>query len=181
MHCQNSEDTIMDGYVVPQYGTVNFIAGDMGLDPKVWEDPMSFKLERFLSDENDGKTFDITRSKEIKMIPFGAGRRICPGHALAMLHLEYFVANPVWSFEWKAVDGDDFNMEAKQGAYAGNSVPKGRKNTSKVLVPNPENTENNSASGNQQSPRKKQEHNKPEQQTNPRRQPVAPLTASLHP
>ncbi|KAK6232600.1 hypothetical protein SCA6_002673 [Theobroma cacao] len=115
MHCQNSEDIIMDGYVVPQYGTVNFIVGDMGLDPKVWEDPMPFKLERFLSDENDGKTFDITRSKEIKMIPFGAGRRICPGHALAMLHLEYFVANPVWSFEWKAVDGDDFNMEAKQG------------------------------------------------------------------
>ncbi|WRX22824.1 Cytochrome P450 - like 10 [Theobroma cacao] len=112
---KNSEDIIMDGYVVPQYGTVNFIVGDMGLDPKVWEDPMSFKLERFLSDENDGKTFDITRSKEIKMIPFGAGRRICPGHALAMLHLEYFVANPVWSFEWKAVDGDDFNMEAKQG------------------------------------------------------------------
>ena len=51
--------------------------------------------------------FDITGSKEIKMMPFGAGRRICPAFALAMLHLEYFVANLIWQFQWNPVEGDD--------------------------------------------------------------------------
>lgn len=56
----------------------------------------------------------ITGSREIKMMPFGAGRRICPGLGLAMLHLEYYVANLVWNFEWKAVDGDNVDLSEKQ-------------------------------------------------------------------
>ncbi|KAK6243720.1 hypothetical protein QUC31_010129 [Theobroma cacao] len=109
-----TEDVVLNGYLVPKNGTVNFMIGDMGWDQKLWEDPMSFKPERFLGTDNkDGEGFDITGSKEIKMIPFGAGRRICPGYALAILHLEYFVANLVWHFEWKAVDGDNVNMEEK--------------------------------------------------------------------
>ncbi|OMO62924.1 Cytochrome P450 [Corchorus olitorius] len=81
-----THDVDFNGYMVPRNGT-------MGLDPNVWENPMEFKPERFLIDE---KAFDISGNKEIKMMPFGAGRRrICPGHVLAMLHLEYFVANLV--------------------------------------------------------------------------------------
>ncbi|XWS58689.1 hypothetical protein CRYUN_Cryun08bG0056400 [Craigia yunnanensis] len=67
---------------------------EMGLDPNVWEDPMAFKLERFLNSDSS-EEFDITGSKEIKMMPFGARRRICLGIGLAMLYLEYFVANLV--------------------------------------------------------------------------------------
>ncbi|MBA0632045.1 hypothetical protein Godav_000862 [Gossypium davidsonii] len=93
-------------------GTMNFMIGDMGMDPKVWEDPMSFKPERFVMSAEDGEGFDITGSKEIKMMPFGARRRICPGYVLALLHLEYFVANLVWNFEWKA--GGDINMEEQR-------------------------------------------------------------------
>ncbi|CAI0475481.1 unnamed protein product [Linum tenue] len=69
------------------------MVAEMGWDPKVWEDPMAFKPERFL--EGGG-------GKEIKMMPFGAGRRMCPGYTLAMLHLEYFVANLVRNFKWEA-------------------------------------------------------------------------------
>ena len=71
---------------------------EMGRDPRVWQDPMVFNPERFLGGGNgrEFEDFDITGSREIKMMPCGAGRRICPGLGLAMLHLEYFVANLAW-------------------------------------------------------------------------------------
>ncbi|KAL4303493.1 hypothetical protein GQ457_10G014720 [Hibiscus cannabinus] len=110
-----TEDTVLGGFKVPKNGTINFMVADMGWDPNVWEDPMAFKPERFLKagDFND-ELFDITGSREIKMMPFGAGRRICPALGLALLHLEYFVANLIWKFEWKAIDGDSISLEEKQ-------------------------------------------------------------------
>ncbi|KAG5252093.1 hypothetical protein OIU78_011126 [Salix suchowensis] len=111
-----TQDTILDGFRVPKNGSVNFMVAEMGWDAKVWEDPMMFKPERFMNSDNsiDVEAFDITGSKEIKMMPFGAGRRICPGYGLAMLHLEYFLANLIWDFKWVAVDGDSVDLSEKQ-------------------------------------------------------------------
>ncbi|KAJ7552899.1 hypothetical protein O6H91_06G075600 [Diphasiastrum complanatum] len=64
-------------------------------DPSIWADPTDFKLERFLDLE-----LDITGSKKITMIPFGAGRRICLGLGLAMLHLNCILVQLMQSFEW---------------------------------------------------------------------------------
>ncbi|PHU12146.1 hypothetical protein BC332_19076 [Capsicum chinense] len=108
------------------------MAREIGLDPNVWEDPIEFKLERFLMDDHreDGDTFDIIGSREIKMMPFGVGRRICwtqikqrdqhdaiwcreeisPSYDFAMFHLEYFVANLIWRFEWKLVEDNDVDL-----------------------------------------------------------------------
>ncbi|KAL5717497.1 hypothetical protein ACHQM5_010486 [Ranunculus cassubicifolius] len=107
-----TQDIQLDEYVIPKDATINFNVAQMGLDPKVWDDPMAFKPERFLSD-GSGDVFDITGSREIKMMPFGAGRRICPAVAFAMLHLEYFVANLVRQFEWLA-DGGEVDLSEKQ-------------------------------------------------------------------
>ncbi|XP_038726098.1 cytochrome P450 89A2-like [Tripterygium wilfordii] len=110
-----TEDTTLDNYLIPKNGVINFAVAEMGWDPKVWEDPMSFKPERFMSSDGcrAGEGFDITGSKEIKMMPFGVGRRMCPAYGLGMLHLEYFVANLVWNFEWKAKDGDCVDLSEK--------------------------------------------------------------------
>ncbi|XP_068316047.1 cytochrome P450 89A2-like [Pyrus communis] len=109
-----THDVVLGGHVVPKNGSVNFMVADIGWDPQVWEDPMAFKPERFLSSGGEEEGFDLTGSREIKMMPFGAGRRSCPASGLAVLHLEYFVANLMWKFEWRAVEGDDVDLSEKQ-------------------------------------------------------------------
>ncbi|XP_068635782.1 cytochrome P450 89A2-like [Aristolochia californica] len=103
------EEADINGYIIPKGTSVNFMVAEMGMDEKVWKDPKEFKPERFLEDEE----VDITGTREIKMMPFGAGRRICPGLGLAMLHLEWFVANLVKEFEWKVKDGEEVDLSEK--------------------------------------------------------------------
>lgn len=101
----------LGGYTIPENAMINFTVAEMGLDPEVWEDPLRFWPERFMTGQEE---FDITGSHEIKMMPFGAGRRICPGYNLATLHLEYYVANLVWNFIWSIADGDEVDLSEKQ-------------------------------------------------------------------
>ncbi|XP_010553818.1 PREDICTED: cytochrome P450 89A2-like [Tarenaya hassleriana] len=106
-----TDETVLAGYSVPKNCTINFMVAEMGWDPQVWDDPMAFNPERFINGE---EAVDITGSRGIKMMPFGAGRRICPGLGLALMHLEYFVANLVSEFEWKAAEDDDVDLSEKQ-------------------------------------------------------------------
>ncbi|XXG76956.1 hypothetical protein AAC387_Pa08g1208 [Persea americana] len=106
-----SEEVELEGYIIPKGTTVNVMVAEIGRNEKVWKEPMKFRPERFL---DGGEAVDITGSREIKMMPFGVGRRICPGLNLAMLHLEYFLANLVREFEWKAVDGDEVDLAERQ-------------------------------------------------------------------
>uniref|UniRef100_A0A0E0LR93 Cytochrome P450 n=1 Tax=Oryza punctata TaxID=4537 RepID=A0A0E0LR93_ORYPU len=106
------DETTLDGYRVPANTPVNFAVGEIGLDSEVWTSPEVFRPERFLPG-GEGEDVDLTGSKEIKMMPFGAGRRVCPGMALALLHLEYFVANLVREFEWREVAGDEVDLTEK--------------------------------------------------------------------
>ncbi|KAI3844108.1 hypothetical protein MKW92_023150 [Papaver armeniacum] len=103
-----AEDASLDNYVVPKGTSVNFLVSEIGRDPKVWNDPMDFKPERFMA--TDEKINDNARSKELKMIPFGAGRRMCPAVGFATYHLEYFVANWVRDFKWTAKIGDGVDL-----------------------------------------------------------------------
>ncbi|KAF8015104.1 hypothetical protein BT93_H0793 [Corymbia citriodora subsp. variegata] len=111
-----TEEAELGGYSILKDATINFMVAEMGWDPEVWEDPMAFKPERFLNSGGGGGAsgFDITGSREIKMMPFGVGRRICPGLGLAIVHLEYFVANLVWLFEWRTVAGEEVDLSEKQ-------------------------------------------------------------------
>ncbi|XP_004509861.1 cytochrome P450 89A2-like [Cicer arietinum] len=95
-----TEDVVLNGCLIPKNRTVNFMVAEVGWDPTVWEDPMMFKPERFLRDVTSSNGFDVCGKKELKMMPFGAGKRMCPAYKLAMLHLEYFVANLVLNFQW---------------------------------------------------------------------------------
>ncbi|KAB8113318.1 hypothetical protein EE612_052282, partial [Oryza sativa] len=109
-----AEDMDVGGYLIPKGTIVNFMVAEMGRDEKEWEKPMEFMPERFLRPCGDGERVDITGNKGIRMMPFGVGRRICPGLGIAMLHLEYFVANMVREFEWKEVAGDEVDFAEKR-------------------------------------------------------------------
>ncbi|XP_043691728.1 cytochrome P450 89A2-like [Telopea speciosissima] len=109
------EDIVLDGHLIPKNALMNFMVAEMGRDPNVWKDPLDFKPERFMvGNEGEGEVVDITGSREIKMMPFSAGRRICPGIGLGTLHLEYFVASLIWSYKWTDINGgDDIDLTEK--------------------------------------------------------------------
>ncbi|PNT65394.1 hypothetical protein BRADI_4g41660v3 [Brachypodium distachyon] len=88
------------GYAVPNGSEVNFLAGDWGLDEAEWAAPREFRPARFL-DGGEAHGMDVTASRGgIRMVPFGAGRRICPAYTVGLLHVEFFVANLVREMEW---------------------------------------------------------------------------------
>ncbi|KAF8722394.1 hypothetical protein HU200_022506 [Digitaria exilis] len=107
-----AEDMEIGGYLIPKGTTVNFMVAEMGRDEREWKNPMEFSPQRFLPG-GDGEGVDVTGTKAIRMMPFGVGRRICAGLGIAMLHLEYFVANMVREFEWQEVPGEEVDFAEK--------------------------------------------------------------------
>nr|WOF00833.1 flavonoid hydroxylase 1 [Dracocephalum moldavica] len=81
-------------------------------DPQVWpEDPLEFRPDRFL---NEHKNMDV-KGQDFELIPFGAGRRICPGvnFGLHMLHL--VLANTLQAFELSTVCDEEVDMTESAG------------------------------------------------------------------
>ncbi|CAL5064903.1 unnamed protein product [Urochloa decumbens] len=107
-----AEDMELGGYLIPKGTMVNFMVAEMSRDEREWENPTEFLPERFLPG-GDGEGVDVTGTKGIRMMPFGVGRRICAGLSVAMLHLEYFVANMARDFEWLEVPGHEVDFAEK--------------------------------------------------------------------
>ncbi|TKY65585.1 steroid 17alpha-monooxygenase or 17alpha-hydroxyprogesterone aldolase [Spatholobus suberectus] len=100
------------GFKVPKNALVLVNVWAMGRDPTIWEDPKMFMPERFLGREIDFKGHDF------ELIPFGAGKRICPGLPLAHRTMHLMVASLVHNFEWKVADGlmpEYMNMKEQYG------------------------------------------------------------------
>ena len=89
------EDTNFMGYQIPKDTQVFVNAWAIGRDPDSWEDPMSFKPERFL-----GSNIEY-RGQNFELIPFGSGRRICVGMSLAHRVLHLGLASMLHCFEWE--------------------------------------------------------------------------------
>lgn len=97
------------GYDIPANTIVNFHLTSISRDPDVWEEPLEYKPDRFFT-----RDVDITGSREVTMIPFGAGRRVCPGAGLALMHVELFIARLVQQFEWRtSKPGEIVDMSEK--------------------------------------------------------------------
>ncbi|XP_050383381.1 cytochrome P450 77A4 [Argentina anserina] len=97
------KETELGGYTIPADASVEFYTAWVTEDPEMWKDPEEFRPERFI--DGDGVDVDITGTKGVKMVPFGAGRRICPAWTLGTLHINLLLARMVQAFKWLPVPG----------------------------------------------------------------------------
>ncbi|KAL7108435.1 hypothetical protein ACP275_06G112100 [Erythranthe tilingii] len=84
---------VMD-YTIPKGTQVMINTWAMSRDPSVWADPTRFDPDRFLDSGVDFK------GKDFEYIPFGSGRRMCPGLYMAARNVPYVVACLVHEFNW---------------------------------------------------------------------------------
>ena len=93
------EDCKIQGYMVRCKTKVIVNAWAIGRDPKMWEAPEEFHPERFINSPSDFK------GKDFQFIPFGMGRRMCPGMTFSIAIIELALANLVNQFDWKLPHG----------------------------------------------------------------------------
>lgn len=92
-----TEPAKLGGYDVPTDANVEIWLPGISDDPKIWSEPDKFDPDRFFLGKEEA---DITGVKGVRMMPFGIGRRICPGLGMATLHVNLMVARMVQEFEW---------------------------------------------------------------------------------
>ncbi|VVA20774.1 PREDICTED: cytochrome P450 [Prunus dulcis] len=96
------------GYDIPTNTMLYVNVWAIGRDPKNWESPLDFCPERFLQLSEDGGQMNAVdvRGQHFQLLPFGSGRRVCPGVNLTMKMLPAVLAALIQCFDWK-VDGSD--------------------------------------------------------------------------
>ena len=108
----DAKHTILHGYKIKQKTLVFVNAMAIGRDPESWERPEEFLPKRFM-----GSNIDF-RGNDFELIPFGAGRRICPGISMGVVTVDLLLANLVYRFDWRLPNGmnkEDIDFDVMPG------------------------------------------------------------------
>ncbi|CAN1295316.1 Cytochrome P450 71D18 [Linum perenne] len=122
---ESMEDCVLEGYKIPAKTRVLVNCYAIGRDPEIWECPLEYRPERFVEEEID------FHDQEFRFVPFGGGRRGCPGFTFGLATIEIALARLLYHFDWSLPDGvgaEDVDLSEVFGLAT-------RKKTALVLVP----------------------------------------------
>ncbi|KAG8100957.1 hypothetical protein GUJ93_ZPchr0297g40545 [Zizania palustris] len=108
------------GYTIPKGAKVLINVWTMGRNENIWQEPEKFMPERFL-----GRTVGFSGG-DLELIPFGAGRRICPGMPLAIRMVHVLLASLLIHFKWRLpdeVERNGIDMTERFGLTLSKAVP----------------------------------------------------------
>ncbi|XP_058108614.1 trimethyltridecatetraene synthase-like [Magnolia sinica] len=102
------EDCTIDGYDIPAGTRALVNVWTIGKDPSIWDNPDEFHPERFI-----GRACDV-KGQDFELLPFGSGRRMCPGYSLGLKVIQLTLANLLHGFKWELpakMAPEDLNMD----------------------------------------------------------------------
>ncbi|XP_031118788.1 cytochrome P450 81Q32-like [Ipomoea triloba] len=112
----SGEECHVGGYRVPKGTIVLVNAWGIQRDPKVWEDPETFNPERF-------ESFKSSKDHAFKFMPFGSGRRSCPGENLAIRVVELALGLLLQCFDWENPSKETIDKTDSSGFIAAKLTP----------------------------------------------------------
>ncbi|GMJ10083.1 TRANSPARENT TESTA 7, CYTOCHROME P450 75B1 [Hibiscus trionum] len=110
---QSTQDITVNGYFIPKKSRILVNAWSIGRDHKVWSD----NAEEFFPERFEDSNIDL-RGHDFQLIPFGTGRRGCPGMQLGLTTTRLIIAQLVHCFAWELPDGispEELDMTEKFG------------------------------------------------------------------
>nr|AFK79031.1 cytochrome P450 CYP736A54 [Bupleurum chinense] len=110
------EDCTVDGFFIPKNSRVVVNVWAIGRDSNVWSDAEKFLPERFI-----GSNIDL-RGRDFELLPFGSGRRGCPGMQLGLTVVRLVVAQLLHCFDWDLPNGmqpSELDMTEEFGLLVG--------------------------------------------------------------
>ncbi|KAK4783002.1 hypothetical protein SAY86_007376 [Trapa natans] len=115
---RTSKECEIAGYHVPRDSMVLVNAWAIHQDPSLWVDPTTFKPERF----EVARPGEDSRAHKLIM-PFGIGRRACPGAPLAQRVVSLTLGSLIQCFDWRRVSKEAVDMAESKGVIMPKAVP----------------------------------------------------------
>ncbi|KAL0738591.1 hypothetical protein Bca4012_014801 [Brassica carinata] len=115
-----AKDVKIGGYDIPKKTWIHVNVFSIHRNPNVWKDPEAFIPERFMDNEIDYKGLNF------ELLPFGSGRRMCPGMSLGLALIHLSLINLLYRFDWKLPEGmkaKDVDLEESYGLVCPKKVP----------------------------------------------------------
>ncbi|KAL4649815.1 hypothetical protein ACB092_01G042100 [Castanea dentata] len=116
---ESMEDCTLVGYHVPAGTRLIINLPKLHRDPNVWVDPNEFRPERFLTTHKD---VDV-RGQNFELMPFGSGRRMCPGISFALQVTQLTLATLLHAFEISSPSNEPVDMTEKGGLTNPKATP----------------------------------------------------------
>ena len=113
---ESTKSCKIGGYDVPENATLIVNVWAIARDPNYWDNPLEYCPERFISKEEAANSIDV-RGQHYQLLPFGSGRRGCPGASLALSVIQTTLASMIQCFDWNvhAGNNNDIDMAEKKG------------------------------------------------------------------